>query len=153
MEEYTNKKEVQLDYSSRQTYLDEFENYIRMYGVVGTALSLVLMLIGILNFVHSIISSMLSRKWEFATLEAIGMTKRQLAIMSVSEGMLYAFFTILFSVVIAILLSNTVLPTVLSEIWFFDYHFTLLPIGGCVPFLLLFSCLIPWTAWRKVGKG
>ena len=152
LEEYTNKKGIQLDYSSRQTYLDEFENYIRLYGVVGTALSLVLMLIGILNFVNSIISSMLSRRREFAILEAIGMTRRQLAIMSVSEGILYAFFTILFSVGFLILLSKTILQSILSEIWFFDYHFTLLPIAECAPFLLLLACMIPWAAWHRVGK-
>ena len=152
LEEYTNKKGIQLDYNSRQTYLDEFENYIRLYGVIGTALSLLLMMTGILNFVNSIISSMLSRRQEFAILEAIGMTRRQLAIMSVSEGILYAFFTILFSVCFVILLSKTILQSVLSEIWFFDYHFTLLPIMGCSPFLLLLACLIPLTACRGMKK-
>lgn len=152
LEDYTGKKGVQLDYSSRQTYLDEFENYIRLYWVIGMALSLILMIIGILNFVNSIITSILSRKQEFAILKAIGMTRRQLAIMSISEGILYALFTILFSVGFVLLLSKTILQSLLSEIWFFNYHFTLLPIIGCSPFLLLLACLVPWAAWHSMRK-
>ncbi|MGI0475840.1 hypothetical protein, partial [Erwinia amylovora] len=48
-----------LSYVSRETYLQEFRDYINMFYLVGGALAAVLALIGILNFINAIVTGML----------------------------------------------------------------------------------------------
>ena len=55
------------------------EDYVNMFYLVGGALAAVLALIGILNFINAIVTGMLARQQEFAMMEAVGMTERQLA--------------------------------------------------------------------------
>ena len=74
------------------------EDYINMFYLVGGALAAVLALIGILNFINAIVTGMLARQQEFAMMEAVGMTERQLAHMLVWEGICYAIFTMFFAI-------------------------------------------------------
>ena len=59
---------------------------------------------GILNFFNAILTGILSRKREFAMLQAVGMTGRQLKKMLMLEGVLYGGMTILLSLVLILVL-------------------------------------------------
>ncbi len=56
-----------------------------MTMVVGGILSFILGLIGILNFINTMITSIQARKNELAVLQAVGMTGRQLRQMLTGE--------------------------------------------------------------------
>ena len=49
-----------------------------MFWIVGGSLSLILALIGILNFINAIVTGILARKQELAMMEAVGMTGKQM---------------------------------------------------------------------------
>ena len=53
---------------------------------VGGMLTLVIGIIGILNFINSILTGIVTRQKEFAMMESIGMTKKQLTRMLIYEG-------------------------------------------------------------------
>ena len=65
-----------------------------LFILIGGVLSFVIGMIGILNFINTILTSIISRQKEFAMMEAIGMTKRQLTRMLILEGLYYAAITI-----------------------------------------------------------
>lgn len=48
-------------------------------NAVGGALSLVIGMIGVLNFINFMLTSILTRRREFAMLQSMGMTRRQLS--------------------------------------------------------------------------
>ena len=81
-----------MHYSSKGTRAAEFENMQNTVLLIGGALSLIIGLIGILNFVNSVLTSIVTRRREFATLQAVGMTGRQLRRMLTLEGLYYALF-------------------------------------------------------------
>lgn len=58
-----------------------------MYRLVGGVLCAVLALIGILNFINSMMTSILSRYREIAMLQSVGMTGRQVKNMLIYEGL------------------------------------------------------------------
>lgn len=151
LEKYT-KDNPELTYVSKQSYVDEFNDFIRMFWIVGGALSIILALIGILNFMNAIVTSLLARKQEFAMLEAVGMTGKQLKIMLICEGNIYAFLTVLFSVTLGSVIGYWLIRAVAGQIWFFSYHFTLMPIGLCIPVLIILSCLIPYISYHSMSK-
>ena len=123
-----------------------------MFWIVGGALSFVLALIGILNFINSIVTGILARKKELAMMEAVGMTGKQMKGMLAWEGIFYIVLTSVFSVVACSLLSWIVLKKVAEGMWFLSYHFTVMPIVACIPILVLLACVIPITAYHNMAK-
>lgn len=150
--DYTEHIETGLDTVLKQTYEKEFNEYVMMYFVTGGCLSLVMAVIGILNFINAMIMGILTRKQEFAMMEAVGMTGGQLKKMLVWEGSFYAFFTIIISIVAGLVIQVTIVKHMMAATWFFEFHFTIMPIIICIPILLLFACLIPLIIYKKVTK-
>ncbi len=66
-----------------------------MLYILGGGVAFILALIGILNFINVMASEIISRKKEFAMLESIGMTYKQVKNMLVLEGFGYGFLTLL----------------------------------------------------------
>ena len=63
-----------MNYESKFSWLGIFDDMTSMFTTVGMALALVVGLIGILNFINSILTGIITRRKEFAMLESIGMT-------------------------------------------------------------------------------
>ena len=61
---------------------------------LGGSISLVVALIGILNFVNIMSVSVVARKRELAILESIGMERRQIRAMLIGEGLCYTVITL-----------------------------------------------------------
>ena len=49
------------------------------------------------NFINSMVTAIVSRKREFAVIQSVGMTKKQLNRMLVNEGLFYAVLTLVAS--------------------------------------------------------
>ena len=103
----------------------EWKKVKQMYSIAGGALSFILALIGVLNFVNVITTSILSRKQEFAMMESIGMTVGQQKWILRLEGLFYAVLTIFISVSLGSAISYAVVRAVTAQMWMFEYHFTL----------------------------
>ncbi len=84
---------------SRQSKLEAQEELraskIMLY-ILGGGVALILALIGILNFVNVMSVGIVVRKQELATLECVGMSRKQVRRMLVSEGLGYAVITLFF---------------------------------------------------------
>ncbi len=88
--DYTEHVQPLFDYESKATYQAEFEGFRSMFLTLGGALSAIIGLIGVLNFLNAVLTGILTRKHEFAVLQAIGMTGQQLKRMLMLEGLYYA---------------------------------------------------------------
>ena len=81
--DYTENVNPQFDYESKATYAAEFEGMRSMFLLLGGALSFIVGLVGVLNFFNAILTGIITRKREFAVLQSIGMTGKQLKTMLV----------------------------------------------------------------------
>ena len=154
MENYITKMNTSLDYDSKQKYVEEFNGFCRMFSVVGTVLCVIVGMIGVLNFLNAMITSIMTRKREFAMLRSIGMTEGQLKKMLVYEGSWYAILTIGFSVVFCSILSIFMEDVMSGMFWFFRYHFTMAPIAIVTPIFLMIGILIPYVVYHFLhGKS
>lgn len=75
--------------NSRYEKDHELKESFRMVNLLGNSLSIILLFIGLMNFVNTISVSVTIRKHELAVLESIGMTKKQIRRMLVLEGSWY----------------------------------------------------------------
>lgn len=149
---YTRNTEQEMSYETKQSYVGEFQEMQYMLLMVGGALSFLIGLIGILNFMNSILTSILSRKREFAILTSIGMTGKQMKKLLAFEGLYYAAGTGMTALLLGILTSVFVIGRVGGSIWFFSYHFIIWPLLISIPLLFLLGVLVPAAAMRGMVK-
>lgn len=152
LSDYCEKVNPNLAGRTKSDYLKEFEDMKNVFVIGGGLLSLVLALIGILNFVNVTVTSILSRKQELAMLEAIGMNGKQQRHMLQCEGICYGILTILISASAGAGIGYFLVEMVAGQMWMFSWHFTLLPIAICIPFLLAISLIVPAASHRSACR-
>lgn len=152
LENYCTKENLNLDYTSKGKLLAEFETDRQMYVLVGGVLVFILALIGILNFVNTITTSIMSRKQELSMMEAVGMTRKQQRMMLIYEGMIYLVLTMIVGSIVSVILSIFFLRNVLNSFLAFSYHFTVKPMVFCVPAMLLVSVVVPICCHKFICK-
>lgn len=141
-----------MNYTSKFTSMNEFSGMQNTIMMIGGTLSLIIGLIGILNFVNAILTSILTRRQEFAMLQSIGMTKKQLRGMLIYEGLYYVLGTALFSILLGIIFSISIVKPLSSMMWFLSYHFIIWPLLALLPLLLLLGILIPVAVYSMNDK-
>lgn len=146
------KNNSDLYFTSRNTYIEQFKEGNMAITIMGQTLSIVICFTGILNFINSMITAVISRKREFAMLQSIGMTKKQLKAMVVLEGLYYSALILLTTLVFGALATEIGVKAYLSGSWTSTYKFTILPIIACSPVIVLFSALIPYVCFANLDK-
>lgn len=149
---YTNSIDQDLDYNSKRTVLEEYGSFNDMLELVGVVLSLVLGIVGLLNFTNTMITSIIVRSRELAVLEAVGMTGKQQKAKLIREGLIYFGWTAVVSVVISSVLSVTVIRMALSDSWMFSWSFTILPVLVCLPIICALVAVIPCIAYERMRR-
>ena len=147
---YCENINTELDFKSRSSYTDSFRDAQKTYLIIGGILSFILGLIGILNFINSMITSISARRHEFAVLQSIGMTGGQLKKMLVCDGVFYAAASMIFTLTCGILISYALIAANSDQMWFFTYRFTALPLIYSFAVLVVISALIPFVCCRKI---
>ena len=151
LDEYMASTNPGLPVTSRQTMAEQYQAQTRSSAVMGNAVSVVIALVGVLNFINSMVTAIVSRRREFAVMQSVGMTKKQLCRMLVNEGLYYAGLTLLFSYLISAFAVGVVIRAMV-EGGFTTFRFTLLPLVACTPLLVFFAVLIPYLCFRNLEK-
>ena len=141
-----------LDYLSKVVLRQSFDGMINMYRLVGGVLCAILALIGILNFINSMTTSILSRHKEIAMLQSVGMTGRQVKQMLMYEGIGYSVLGILCSLILSVVGSVTVVRMMGAELTYFTWHFTLTPVLLCMIPMVLITAFVPLICYNKMAQ-
>ena len=152
LKNYTTNTDTALDYLSKVTLRQTFDGMINMYRLVGGALCAILALIGILNFINSMATSILSRYREIAMLQSVGMTGRQVKQMLIYEGIGYSILGLFGSLILSVIASLTVVRMMGAELTYFTWHFTLLPVFLCIIPLILITAIVPLVCYNKMAQ-
>ena len=152
LKNYTTNTDTALDYLSKVTLRQTFDGMINMYRLVGGALCAILALIGILNFINSMTTSILSRYREIAMLQSVGMTGRQVKQILIYEGIGYSILGLFGSLILSVIASLTVVRMMGAELTYFTWHFTLLPVFLCIIPLILITAIVPLVCYNKMAQ-
>lgn len=88
---YKNDLHTESQYEDMKTIQESQGNMME----IGTIIALLLLLIGGLNYANTIAGSIQNRKLSFSVMESIGMSRKQINLLLIREGILYAFFSVL----------------------------------------------------------
>lgn len=151
LEEYTTTNRTDYDYESILKYQDEIRNVKLAINLVGFGLSIIIGFVGILNFLNSTIASIIARKREFATLQSVGMTGRQLKKIIAIEGVIIAIIATLISIVIVLLLTP-VMTSLLENLEYLNYQSNFIPLIIVSLVLVVLTMIIPIIGYRSIVK-
>lgn len=152
LHDFTDNQQPQYDYESKATYTEEFQALRSMFLIFGGVLSFIIGLVGVLNFLNAILTGIVVRRREFAVLQSIGMTGKQLKAMLVWEGVYYALAAVLVSLVLSTAAGPICAVALNSMFWFFTYRFTLGPVLCIAPIFLALGAGLPLLVYSTVTK-
>ena len=142
----------EFDYEIKFTYAAEFDGFRSMFLLLGSLLSFIVGLVGILNFFNAILTGIITRRREFAVLQAIGMTGRQLKHMLILEGLLYTLGSLTITLFLSIAGAPLVGSMLSNMFWFFRYRFTIVPILIIFPVFVLLGIALPLISYHLMQK-
>ena len=150
--DYRNNVDKSLNFTSKSTLTEHYKEQTRANTVMGFAISLIIAFVGVLNFVNSMVTAIVSRQKEFAMIQSVGMTKRQLRSMLIDEGLYYAVITLVVSYVLGALSILVGVKMMVAGDWTATFHFTLMPLVICTPVLIAFAILTPYICFKNLEK-
>lgn len=152
LSDFTQNVMTQFGYESKLTSAEEFYGFRNMFLMLGGALSFIVGLVGVLNFINAILTGILTRRREFAVLQSVGMTGKQLKTMLMIEGLCYALCAALVSFVLCVA-SGPLLGQVFTNMfWFFEARFTIWPVLVFTPIFAALGAVLPLLMYRTVEK-
>ena len=85
-------------------------------------------------------------------LQSVGMTGRQVKQMLIYEGVGYSVLGLFCSLILSILGSVSVVRMMGTELSYFTWHFTLLPVSLCIVPLIAITAAVPLLCYNKMAK-
>ncbi|WP_313640646.1 FtsX-like permease family protein [Paenibacillus sp.] len=143
----------ELTLKSREDYKEELGGFIRIFQTIGYSLSLVIALIGVLNYVNTVLTGVISRRNEFAMLESIGMTKKQLKLMLIYEGLYNVLCTVLITSTLGVLLTYKISKSITEVIAFTVFRMSWLPFIFTVPVMLIIAFAVTLRAYKTISQA
>ena len=122
--------------------------------VLGGTISGILALIGIFNFINLISVGLLARKRELATLESVGMTKKQTRLMLRWEGAIYWMLTIAASVTAGSGIAYGLFRLINNQdaLLFPQFIYPVLPVVIVFALIVIICTITPEICYHSISK-
>lgn len=117
------EEDSSITYESKAVKRAEFEDFKKMFTLLGGVLCLIIGFVGVLNFFNTVMAGIIARKNEIAVLQAIGMTGKQVKEMLIIEGMIYTVGSGLLALILSLIFIPVVNGIANSIFWFYSNHF------------------------------
>ena len=140
-----------LGYQSARTESRKAKGYITALKLAGFVLSVIMLSMGILNFINCMVGSIYSRRKEFAILQSMGMEEKEIKISLAKEGMLYMAGGLvpraLLSIPgVCIFLEKALMIPFIKYRFYPSIYLLLAVLGG------FSAILVPWISYRAMDR-
>lgn len=142
-------------YTSTKLLQEQLASNRNIVLLVGGMIGVILAFAGLINFTNMMVTNIITRRHEFAAMQSIGMTNRQLRRLIMDEGLYYAVGADVIGGLLAVILGMTVLKNVLNSpsMWYFTLRFTLVPALFIAVIYLILAAVIPVVVLHFFNKG
>ena len=142
-------------YTSTKLLQEQLASNRNIVLLVGGMIGVILAFAGLINFTNMMVTNIITRRYEFAAMQSIGMTNRQLRRLIMDEGLYYAVGADVIGGLLAVILGITVLKNVLNSpsMWYFTLRFTLVPALFIAVIYLILAAVIPVVVLHFFNKG
>lgn len=137
----------------RESAAKEYDSFRNMFMMFGMVLCVAAGLVGILNFFNTFLTNIMARKHEIAVMESIGMTKKQVIGMLVTEGIIITVGSAVITLLLCLLMSPLMGAMIEKIFWFFVYRSTFISAAIIIPVFALLGVTIPVLVYKFSMKG
>ncbi|KAF1296184.1 hypothetical protein BAU15_10375 [Enterococcus sp. JM4C] len=130
--------------------LAEAQDEIKTMKIAMYSISFLLVSLGLVNYINTTISGLLSRRSEFAVMESIGMTRKQLRKLLILEGLFYSGVSSLLLATIGSTGLVLLFKLVKSRLGYAQFFFPYLPMLVIICSLFLICTSIPLFIYRRI---
>ena len=142
-----------LSLTAKSDLLAAAKDYITSSRIIMASICIMLLFMGLINFVNVTATGLVLRKKEFAVMESIGMSRRQLKKMILSEGLLYSIFVILMTAVSGTVIWYITCHVIKARLAYFSYYFPYIEFLAASLLLMLICMLISHIAFKRCTSG
>lgn len=137
---------------TEKTIEQNYNNATKSATLLQNIVSIMILVIGIVNFANVIIISVTSRKKEFAMMQSIGMTMKQLRLLLMMEGINISIITLIISYFLSLVTICVGVSAYLQTQWTATYHFSITPLLVVTPVLIILPIVISLICFQRIQK-
>lgn len=141
-----------IQYESKEYYMQSYMTMRNAFLIVGCVLSLAAGIIAILNMLNTILTSIISRKRDFALLKSIGMLEKQIKKMVVYEGMIYSISALIGEIVLSVILVPLIKSFFTNRVWFYTFRYPFIPMIFIILLIIFLGFIIPYVCYKATMK-
>lgn len=154
LSEYTTQKNMDIRYQSADKLGASVQTMKNTVLLIGGLIGGIFALVGIINLMNLIMTSIVTRRHEFASMQSIGMTTKQLRRMVMTESLSYVLRAGVIGTVVAIILGVTAVKLLVENgpIWYMTFHLTILPAILLSVIYIVLALIIPMVSLRFLNR-
>lgn len=146
-------KDYEVSRTSKLEAQEELRGTKMMLYILGGGVALILALIGILNFIDVMSVGIMVRKQELAALECVGMSRKQVREMLVSEGLGYAIITLLLVFTAGNAITFGIFRLFQQEATYAVFTYPFIPVMMAGLAIMAVCAVTPETAYRSIYRA
>ena len=154
LSEYTTQKNLDVLYQSAEKLGASVQTMKNSTLLIGGLIGGIFALVGIINLMNLIMTSIVTRRHEFASMQSIGMTTKQLRRMVMTESLSYVLRAGVIGTVVAVVLGVTAVKLLVENgpFWYMTFHLTILPAILLSVIYIVLALIIPMVALRFLNR-
>ena len=148
-------QDTDVSYTSILTMKATVSSVKNVVLLIGGVIGAVFALVGLINFINLVMTNIVTRRHEFATMQSIGMTNRQLRKMMISESFSYVLLAGIVGTLVAATLGMTLLRAFVENgptSMMMTFQITLLPALIMLVLFLVLAFIVPVVALRLLNN-
>ncbi len=146
-------EDFEISRTSKLEAQEELRGVKMILYILGGGVALILALIGILNFVNVMSVGIMVRKQELATLECVGMSRKQVRRMLVSEGLGYAVITLFFVFTAGSAITFGIFKMFQQQATYAVFTYPVIPVLMASLVVLAVCIITPENAYHTIHKS
>jgi len=139
--------------TSKTDTMNDFEKSSMMMNLVGGGIAIILIIIGLLNFINVMVTNVNVRLKELAIMESIGMTKRQVITMLTLEGAYYAGITTLITCTLGMGVVYFIAQLTKQIADYAEFVFPTIPLLSLITLIFAVCLIIPSIVYKYNSKS
>lgn len=136
------------DFNSPITTLKGFDQMFFSLNLLGNGAAVLLIALGLINFVNVMLTGVIARRYEFAVMESIGTTKKQIRKMLTLEGGIYALLSVLLIMTFGNAFLALVADAVPHIVNYAKFEYPLLLVGCLIMAIAVICLSIPVIVYQ-----
>ena len=152
MENYLSQKD-DVGYISTRSLRGTITSIKNVTLLIGGMIGAVFALVGLINFINLVMTNIITRRHEFATMQSIGMTNQQLRKMVILESLSYVLRAGIVGVAVSGFLGLTLVKVLVDAQYnMMTFQMTLLPALVMLVLFLVLAFIVPVVALRFLNN-